>query len=194
MTEAEILELLRKRDARGATTGLLKAYGAEVYGYLCSLLKDQDAADEAFAQASEDVLLGICGFRGESSLRSWLYAVARHSAFRESKRGARHRGERISVVEGQLAAAVRTATLEFQRTHVKDRVAELRNSLSMEERELLALRVDRELSWEEIARICRDPGETSDPAGLKKAAARYRKQFERTKEKLRQLARAAGLL
>ena len=191
--EAEILELL-PADARGATAELLKLYGAEVYGYVCSLLKDQDAADEAFAQASENALLGIAAFRAESSLRTWFYAIARHAALQELKRGSRRRGERISLWEEQLAAPVRTATLGYRSTLVLDRVAELRESLSAAERELLVLRVDRQLSWDEIALICADPTSRPDTADLKKAAVRYRKQFERAKDKLRELAREAGLL
>jgi RNA polymerase sigma-70 factor (ECF subfamily) len=193
--EAEILALIRASDARGATSELLKLYGAEVYGYTRSLLKDDDAADEAFAQASENVLLGISAFRGECSVRTWFYVIARHSALQELKRGARRRAERISLWEENLAAPVRTATLGYRSTQIKDRVAELRASLSAEERELLVLRVDRKLSWDEIALVCAEQDAPAiEGSDLKKAAARHRKQFERVKEKLRELARAAGLL
>jgi len=193
--DAEILALIRASDAHGATAELLKLHGAEVYGYVRSLLKDDDAADEAFAQASENVLLGIAAFRGECSLRTWFYVVARHAALQELKRGSRRRGERISIWEKHLAAPVRTATLAYRSTQVKDRVAELRASLSANERELLVLRVDRKLSWDEIALVCAEQAAPAVEAlDLKKAAARHRKQFERVKDKLRELARAAGLL
>ena len=59
------------------------------------------------------------------------------------------------------------------------------------QRELLLLRVDRQLSWTEIASIQQA---SSDAETIKREAARCRKQFERTKEKLRTLAEAAGLL
>lgn len=193
MTEAEILQRLDAGDERAAAAGLIELYGAEVFGYLCSLTKDQDEADEAFAQASEQLLSGIAKFRRESSLRTWFYAIARYAALHELKRAARRRADRISMLQDELAAAVRTATVEYRKTHVKDQIAELRASLSSDERDLLALRVDRQLSWEEIAQICCEP-DAAAPADLKKAAQRYRKQFERTKEKLRELARAAGLI
>jgi DNA-directed RNA polymerase specialized sigma24 family protein len=95
--EAEILELIRVGDAPAATAGLLKLYGAEVYGYMRSLLKDDDEADEAFAQACENALLAIAAFRGEGSLRTWFYVVARHAALHELRKASRRRGERISL-------------------------------------------------------------------------------------------------
>ena len=193
MSEAHILQHLDNGDPRAATGALIELYGAEVYGYVSSLLKDRDQADEAFAQASEQVLAGIAQFRRESSLRTWFYAVARHAALREAKGASRRRGERISLWQDHLAAAVRTATLAYQDTTVKDRVAELRAALSSAERELLVLRVDRKLSWDEIAAICAETSDGKAP-DLKKVAARYRKQFERATEKLRELARASGLI
>lgn len=50
------------------------------------------------------------------------------------------------------------------------------------------LRVDRDLSWEEIAVILGESGEAA------KASARLRKRFQNVKEKLRVLATAQGLL
>ncbi len=194
MSEAHILRHLDSGDARSATAALLGLYGAEVYGYVCSLAKNRDQADEAFARASEQALSNIAKFRRESSLRTWFYAIARHATLRELSGAARRRGERISLVQDELAAAVRTATLAWQDTQVKDRIAELREALTSEERELLALRVDRQLSWQEIAAICSVQVEGGAAPDLKKAAARCRKQFERAKDKLRELARAAGLI
>jgi hypothetical protein len=55
------------------------------------------------------------------------------------------------------------------------------------------LRVDRGLSWLEIAAVCAG-SEAADEETLKREAARCRKQFERTKERLRELAEQAGLL
>ena len=194
MTEADILALMSAGNERAAAAALVDLYGSEVFGFVCSLLKDQDDADDAFAQACTYVVTGIAKFRAESSLRTWFYTIARHAALRELKRASKRRAGRVSALEDQLAAAVRTATLEYQKTQVKDQIAELRRALSDGERELLALRVDRKLSWEEIAVICADSEAALPEADLKKAAARHRKQFERAKEKLRELARAAGLI
>lgn len=77
---------------------------------------------------------------------------------------------------------MRSRTAPWLRTEVKDAFAELRASLSEEERELLVLRVDRDLSWDEAATILGEP------------APRLRKRFQALKDKLRARARAQGLL
>jgi RNA polymerase sigma-70 factor (ECF subfamily) len=194
MNDLEVRALLEKGDSHGAARLIVVRYGSEVFGYVLSLLKDEDLASDAFAAACENVLKAVAGFRGQSSVRTWFYAVARHAAYREAREQRRRRGERLSLLEPELTAHVRTATAAFRRTDVKDKVAQLRESLSPEERELLLLRIDRALSWNEIAAVCLGTEEEAGDEQLKLEAARCRKQFERAKTKLRQLAEREGLL
>jgi RNA polymerase sigma-70 factor, ECF subfamily len=194
MSEPDVLALVERGDARTATKVIIESYGVEVFGYVTSLLKDEDLASDAFSVACENVLKSVTGFRGQSSVRTWFYTIARHAAFREARQQRRRRGDPISMLEGDLAAPIRTATAAFRRTDVKDKVAQLRESLSAEERELLLLRIDRTLSWNEIAAVCLGVEEAADEAQLKLEAARCRKQFERAKLKLRKLAEREGLL
>lgn len=193
--EARVRGMIDAGDAAGATQVVVERYGAEVFGYVLSLLKDEDLAQDAFSAACESVLEGIGAFRGQSSARTWIYTIARHAAYREARQQRRRRGDRLSAIEPHLAARVRTATEAFRRTEVKDKIAELRAALSDDEREILLLRTDRGLSWNEIAAVWLGPdGGADDEARVKLEAARCRKQFERTKDKLRRLAEDAGLL
>lgn len=191
--DKELQALLERGDTRAATTLIIESYGAEVFGYVMSLLKEEDLASDAFSAACENVLKAVAGFRGQSSVRTWFYTIARHAAFREARQQRRRRGEAVSALEGDLAAPIRTATAAFRKTDVKDKVAKLRESLSPEERELLLLRVDRGLSWNEIAEVCLGAEQSAEEA-IKLEAARCRKQFERAKTKLRKLAEREGLL
>jgi DNA-binding transcriptional MerR regulator len=59
---------------------------------------------------------------------------------------------------------------------------------------LLVLRIDRGLSWRDIALILADGSGTSAAEQLERAAATFRKQLERTKTRLRQLAEREGLI
>ena len=59
--------------------------------------------------------------------------------------------------------------------------------LPVNDRTLLILRVDRRMSWLEIAEIL---GEDPDPAALKRRSVALRKRFERLKESLGQQLRA----
>ena len=191
--EYRVRELIDRGDASAAARFIVESHGIEIFGYVATLLKDEDVASDAFAMACENVLKGVLAFRGEGSVRTWFYTIARHAAYRVVRTQRRRREERISEIAPALQAAVGTATATFQRTEVKDRIAQLRESLSDEERELLLLRVDRGLSWTEIAVVLTGLDANQDEE-LKREAARCRKQFERAKQSLRQLATGAGLL
>lgn len=192
MIDDDVAALVAAGDARGATKLVIESFGAEVFGYVVSIIKDEDWAGDAFGTACESVFTGIASFRGQSSVRTWFYTIARHAAYRETRKRRRSRGESVSRIEAELEAPIRTATAAFRRTDVKDGIAKLRESLSEDERELLLLRVDRGLSWNEIATVYL--GDEGGEEALKLTAARCRKQFERTKLKLRKLAEREGLL
>src|SRR5205085_7003184 len=89
----------------------------------------------------------------------------------------------------QLAAHVRTSTLPFLKTEVKDELSKLRDELEPDDHALLILRIDRRLSWRDIARaLPGDAGAGAADADLDKRAATLRKRFERAKSLLRDLA------
>jgi RNA polymerase sigma-70 factor, ECF subfamily len=190
--ERAIRALCQAGDHDEATTAALRMYGVELLGFLRALANSHDLASEAFAELGEDLWKGLPRFRWESSLRSWLYSLARN-ALAQLRRDPRRRAERnlpLSIAP-EMAAVVRTVTLEIQRTEVKDEFRVLREQLDPEEHEILLLRLDRGLSWKDIARIL---GGAEDVDNLDGRAAALRKRFERAKERLRKLAIEHGLI
>jgi RNA polymerase sigma-70 factor (ECF subfamily) len=109
--------------------------------------------------------------------------LARNAARRHAKSEKRLRARQVPLPEGllsEVAAQTRTATNAYLKTDVKHRMQALRRQLPAEDQQLLILRVNRELSWTEIAMVL---GE----------ATRLRKRFQLAKERLRALARQDGL-
>ena len=192
--EARISERLERSDPQGAVTIALQVYGSEIVGFLMARERDETAASEAFSEFCEDLWRGIGGFRRESSFRSWAYALARNAAHRRRQDPFAKRGVPLSKAPDiyELAEKIRTTTLVHLRTEVRDAVTRLREKLDAEDRELLVLRVNRGLSWKEIALVFGGVDET--PAELSRRAASLRKRFERVKNRLRELAREEGLL
>jgi RNA polymerase sigma-70 factor (ECF subfamily) len=187
--ETAIQSLADAGDHAAATTAALRRYGPELLGFLRSLARDDDLAAEAFAELAEDVWRGLPGFRWESSLRSWLYRIARH-ALGQLQRDPRRRVDRNLPLSRapEIAEILRTATLEIERTAVKDELRVLREQLDPEDHELLLLRLDRDLAWKDIARIMGGDGDVGARAAM------LRKRFERAKERLRKLAIEHGLI
>jgi RNA polymerase sigma-70 factor (ECF subfamily) len=191
--EEQIRRLREKGDLRGAATRALEGYGAELFGFLVALLRNEHDASEVFSQTSEDLWVGLRRFEGRSSMRTWLYALARHAAARF--RRAPHRRAALHVTPSDLrdvAQRIRTQTQLHLRSEVKNQFAAIRDSLDEDDRALLVLRVDRAMSWAEIASVIAAPESTAEE--LKREAARLRKRFQSVKGEIHARAREAGLI
>jgi RNA polymerase sigma-70 factor (ECF subfamily) len=186
--EARIREGLAGGDSDAAVTAAIRGYGPQILAYLDRIVGDPSDADDVFATFCEDMWRGASLFRGESTFLTWAYRLAWHAAARFLRDPYRRRGRALHTGEAaRLAAEVRSTTALHLRQTGKDALAELRASLDPEEQTLLVLRVDRGLAWEEIAHVLADGDAAPSTAAL-------RKRFERLKEKLRNDARARGLL
>lgn len=190
-TEDAARHALAAGRPEAAAEALVAGFGPELYGFLRATLRDEDAAGDVFGMWSEAVLKGVRSFRGDASFRTWCYALARHAAAHWRRDPLRRRGVRADDTSavGKLVHEMRSRTSVWRRTEVKDRVRALRDALEVEEQEILILRVDRGMEWEDVARALLDDGEPPlDDVTLKKRSAAVRKRFERIKEKLKALA------
>jgi RNA polymerase sigma-70 factor (ECF subfamily) len=196
--EEQILACCRADDISSATTLALERYGAEIMGFLVARLRDHDLASEAFSRFAHDLWRGIAGFQGRSSVRVWAYVLARHAASRVIEHDRRHHDKHIPLSEAEhiskVAAAVRTETLQIIRTATRDRLTQLRDRLSADDRSLLILRVNEGMEWKDVALVMTYDGGEPSAEVLRREAARLRKRFQLVKERLREMARAEGLL
>jgi RNA polymerase sigma-70 factor (ECF subfamily) len=186
--EAEIARLLEAGDRASATAAIMRGYGPAILGYLAALARDEDRADDVFSQFSEDLWRGLPTFRRDASVRTWLYKLAWHAWLRQERDAFRRHGRPLVSDEmSRLVAEVRSTTALHLRSEAKDAVARLREQLTPAEQSLLVLRIDRGLSWSEVASVMSTPEERLDSQTLAK-------RFQRVKDRLRRLAEEAGLL
>lgn len=192
--EDAIRDAHRRGDLAGAARAGLALYRVEVFSFLCARLGSESDAHEVFSQMSEDLWRGLDGFGWRCSFRTWLYALARHAALRFERTPANQPARRESLSRAaSLAAEERSRTRPYLRTEVKDRFAALRSTITPDEQSILVLRVDRGLRWDEVARILHD-GDEPDEATVAREASNLRQRFRQLKERLREMARAEGLL
>ena len=186
--EAEIARLLEANDLPSTATVIMRGYGPAILGYLAALARDEDRAGDVFSQFCEDLWRGLPGFRRDASVRTWVYKLAWHAWLRNERDAYRLHGRPFVTEEmSRLAAAVRSTTALHLRSEAKDAVARLREQLAPAEQSLLVLRIDRGLSWSEVASVMSTPEEHLDSQTVAK-------RFQRVKERLRKLAEDAGLL
>jgi RNA polymerase sigma-70 factor (ECF subfamily) len=186
--EAEIARLLEASDLSSAATAIMREYGPAILGYLAALARDEDRADDVFSQFCEDLWRGLPEFRRDASVRTWVYKLAWHAWLRHERDAYRRHGRPLASEEmSRLAAEVRSTTALHLRSEVKDAVARLREQLAPAEQSLLVLRIDRRLSWSEVASVMSTAEEPLD-------ARSVAKRFQRVKDRLRKLAEEEGLL
>jgi RNA polymerase sigma-70 factor (ECF subfamily) len=186
----ETIEAHCKSERFGdAVTIAVRGFGPEVLGYLAAMSRNEVDANDAFSLFCEDLWRGLPKFRWQSSFRTWAYTLARHALYRLA-RDPERRHPKVAISGSpqlaELAVHIRTTTMLALKSEPRTKVARLREQLEPDDRTLLILRIDRKLSWQDIARVMADaPLEDAD---LVRAAATLRKRFERVKERLRKLA------
>ena len=196
--EAQIRDRITAGDPAGATTVALRGYGTEILRFLVVIHGDESRAMEAFSLFSEGVWRGIEAFDWRCTFRTWAYGVARRSSLR-LRRDAGRRARREIPLDALAAISaiedhVRTSTLSFLRTEPRNRFAEIRNELPPDDRALLVLRVDRELSWKECVHAMADVDASRSPEELAREAARLRKRFQVLKQRLLEIGQREGLV
>jgi RNA polymerase sigma-70 factor (ECF subfamily) len=180
--EARVTALLAEKEYRGAATEVIRGYGPRALGYLHRLLgNDADAAD-AFSMFAEQVWRGMPNFEGRSSVKTWAFKAAWSAAMKVRDDAWRRLREQLpSSAASHLADEVRTNTaLRFE--SLRQELEVLRAELTAEDQTLLALRLDQELTWEEVAEVLSIEGRVVDPATL-------RKRYERIKARLAAIVR-----
>lgn len=176
--DADLPPLLAAERFMEATTLVLRTLGPEILGFLSAVLGNVEG-DEVFAAFSESLWRSLAGYRSKCGIRTWAYMLARQQIARHRK-GARRQLPQVRISE--LADVLQ----EVRKTYTTRRatLTRLRNELSIEDRELLILRIDRELSFDEIALLFVEDPSTADEQALRREAARLRKRFQLIKDQL----------
>ena len=180
--EERIAAAMAAGDHRAAATEVIRGYGPRILGYLNVVLRDDLDAGDAFSLFAEQVWRGMPAFAGRSTARTWAFKAAWSAAMKVRDDAWRRLGRRLDTGEAsRIAEDVRTRTgLRYERQRAE--LETLRLLLSDEDQTLLVLRLDQELSWEEVAEVLALDGEPVEPATL-------RKRFARIKERLAEIIR-----
>jgi RNA polymerase sigma-70 factor, ECF subfamily len=194
------LELKLAFDAgrmQEAATSVLTLYGDEILSFIHSRLRDRADSDEAFAMFAEDLWNGLPSFGWRSSVRTWAYTLARNATIRYASTSDRRAERNIPLscpgAVAALVARVRETTECYKRTSVKDQFRAIREQLDLEDQTLLILRVDRNMTWRELAQTLSGAIDLDEPT-IERESARLRKAFERVKRELKRLSDEQGLL
>jgi RNA polymerase sigma-70 factor, ECF subfamily len=185
MTELDeqLRGLIEARRITDATTMVIRELGPEILGFLSGVLGDAEG-DEVFSAFSEALWRSLDTFRSQCAIRTWSYMLARQAIVHHHRVERRHVAGRVPI--SQLAEVLEAVRKTYTTLAARRRTAltQLRDELPIEERTLLILRVDRSMTFDEIAIAFADDPDALDDATLRREAARLRKRFQLVKERL----------
>lgn len=76
--DSDVLRLVANQDMSGALGRLMQRHGTSVYRYCREALRDAALADDVQQQVFIAAFRDLPRFSGRSSVRTWLFAIARH--------------------------------------------------------------------------------------------------------------------
>jgi len=183
----EIRELAARGEVERATEHVLRTYGAELISWLCATLPSESDAYDAFSRFSEQLWKSLATFEGRCSVRTWCYLLARQSAAAIRAQSHRKHETLLSSLPSIHHAVTHLwDTTRAQASVADDVYSQIRRALPEEDQTLLVLRVDRNLPWRDIAIVLLGADASDDD--LTRRATALRKQFERIKDRLREIA------
>ena len=146
-SDQELVARWKGGDQRAATR-LVERHADAVARFVSSLgarhLVD-DVVQDTFVRA----FASIEGFRGESSLRTWLFTIARRLVL-DQRRADRRRGEQVEVRDDDVRTEfdpLDTVVADETERRMRDAVA----NLTPTQRAVFVLRVSEGMSYKEIA-------------------------------------------
>jgi RNA polymerase sigma-70 factor (ECF subfamily) len=171
--EQQIRACLDQKRYREAFDLLLPEYQNRVFRLAFAMLGDQAAAEDTAQDVFVRIWKALAGFRGQSSLSTWIYAITRNTCLSALRSAAAKR--EISLEEPGVGQAVESSgavSEPAERSGVD--LVRLMAELPEKHQQVLRLYYMEERSYEEVARLLDLPMGT-----VKVSLHRARKQLAR---------------
>jgi RNA polymerase sigma-70 factor, ECF subfamily len=179
--EAAVLDLLARGDRGAALRLLMIRYDEAIYRFCMRIVKDEahaeDVCQTVFLQAYEN----LATFAGESSLRTWLFAIAKYRSLDKMRALGREAAhfefdeELHDEAAGSRADAHEMVEASLDVNTLSDC---LERCLSAEERHYISLHYQQDLSYEEMSDLFGKKADTLR-ACVARALVKLRRHLEK---------------
>lgn len=160
--EKELIELIKSDDENAYKT-LSNLYGNEIFLKAKSITKNNEDAEELTQDTLMRIRRGIFSFRGESSLKTWIFRIISNLSINRLKKLKRQGAnvttsidnspvdeDGVSFTEILPGGELSPAEL-LERSDNEEIMRKAMQSLPKDYAKIMELRVAREMSYEEIA-------------------------------------------
>jgi RNA polymerase sigma factor (sigma-70 family) len=152
--EHDALAALERGDSAEALAVLMRVYGSAVYRYCRRMVADDDLAQEVHQMTFIQAYEGLARFGRRSSLRTWLFGIARHRCLDllKADRRRRNRFDPLDAAPDMPRPDASVEDLLADRARAQ-MLADCLRSLAPRARDTILLRFQQGLSYPEIARL-----------------------------------------
>lgn len=152
--DSDVLELIAAGDTRGALGRLMLRHGANVYRYCRQALGDPELAEDVRQQIFIEAFRDLPKFAGRSSLRTWLFSIARHRVLDAARRRRRSEARVQEREHADLATMGDPRPSPAEALELRQTLEASLATLGVDERITVLLRFQLGFSFQEIAQLC----------------------------------------
>ena len=156
----DVLRLVDRGDLDAALRLLMQRYGTAVYRYCREALRDAALADDVHQRTFIEAHRDLPRFARRSSVRSWLFGIARHRVLDASKSRRRALAHLDDDDATEVPDARPNAAERIDDARLRAALAECLDELGEHVRTAVLLRYQQGFSFEEMAEICADKAGT----------------------------------
>lgn len=152
--DREVVELITSGDHKAALQRLMLRHGTAVYRYCREALRDATLADDVHQQVFIQAHRDLAKFGGRSSVRTWLFAIARHRVL-DAVKSRRRAADHIDAADMQAVVDPRPSAGErIDDVRLREALAECVGGLPVRVRTALLLRFQQGFTFQEMAEVC----------------------------------------
>jgi RNA polymerase sigma-70 factor (ECF subfamily) len=158
--DADVARLVAAGDLAAAIRLLMQRHGDAVYRFVRNALRDDARADDIHQRIFIEAYRDLPRFAGRSTLRTWLFAIARYRVIDAAKVRVREEG-RIGEGDGADEPDPRPSPGEqIDDVRLREALARCLERLGEHIRSAILLRYQQGFSFEEMAEILREKSGT----------------------------------
>jgi RNA polymerase sigma-70 factor (ECF subfamily) len=150
--QLDIDAALAQGDRRGALTLLMDRYGAAIYRFAYHMTRDRTLADEVRQQVFVEAYRDLATYERRSSVRTWLFGIARHRCLDATKMRERW----VRRFKNEVAEEPAYELADLDRSRLASALERCIEKLAPAAREAVLLRYQQELSYDEAAAVTGD--------------------------------------
>jgi RNA polymerase sigma factor (sigma-70 family) len=159
--EARILGALEANDHRAALKEIERLYGDAVYRYVRAMVPSDDSAHDVWQNTFLQAYRDLKSFARRSSVKTWLYKIARHRCLDELRAKRRHAKHFLLVpVHMDKEDEAQTADKKLSDKERMNALERCVAALAPEARAAVLLRYVEGFSYQDMAEISGERAET----------------------------------